>query len=156
MTTRPKYLSSSNDYEYKATPGIANEVIVFIKKELIQFPMLKNLKFSNFLAWNPNSWKIHPHSFTDPHLKYNILAESQDSPQIIELRNTVGCLFTFENKYPETWTILENFLQKSIDSIWTQTTINNKPKVLLTENVYGINNAVLLRDENRGKLFEEY
>jgi GMP synthase-like glutamine amidotransferase len=133
ISSRPKFYSQSVEQDYKPTPSIANEVIVNTKKELVQTEMLVNLKSNNFLAWNPTTWKIHPHSFIDPAKKYKILAESMESPQIIELKNAVGCLFTFENKYPATWTILENFIQKSMNSIWDCEAIGNQGKELVSE-----------------------
>ena len=116
VISRPKYFGSTEE-NYQHAPSTANEVILNIKKELVQSEILENISQSSFLVWNPRAWKIHPHSFTNTYKKYTILAESEDSPQIIQLNSAVGCLFTFENKYPETWQVLENFLRFALKVI---------------------------------------
>ena len=79
-----------------------------------------------------------------------------DSPQIIELGNTIGCLFTIENKYPESWTILDNFVRTSMGNIWGHETVLKQNKNLVSEKVNGVNKAVFQRDEFRAKVFDNY
>jgi len=79
VISRPKYFGSTEE-SYQHAPSIANEVVLNIKKELVQASILDNFSQFSFLVWNPRAWKIHPHSFTNTNKKYTILAESEDSP----------------------------------------------------------------------------
>lgn len=83
------------------------------------------------MAWNPRNWQIHPISFIDPEKKFEILAESDNNPQVIKLGDFFfGCLFCVSRKYPPTLNILENFLDYICDYVQKTGYFSKKIRVI--------------------------
>lgn len=65
-------------------------------------------------------------------------------------------MFTFENKYPETWQVLENFLRYAMKNIWKFEADGKNPKTLISDVGGGFDDMILKRDEFRAKVFDSY
>ena len=56
--------------------------------------------------------QIHSFKFPDPEKTYEVLAESDNGPFVIEFPNVIGLKFEINKKYPETHHIIMNFIAK--------------------------------------------
>lgn len=107
---RPRFIINSVKKEYEITIGTSNESIVHLDKKLNQKPLFKGVEPS-FLVSHSKGWVIHPITFVNPAKRFEILASSDISPQIINLENTIACLFPVSRKYPNSVKIMHNYLQ---------------------------------------------
>ena len=107
---KPKFkVDSVEDLDKCVAIKTSNEVIIYKKKIYLQHFLFEKIP-RRFVAWNPNSWRIHPFTFINPNKKYTVLAESDQSPQIVQIGHCVGTLFSVSEKYKFTAKILENFV----------------------------------------------
>jgi GMP synthase-like glutamine amidotransferase len=110
---KKKFSVKAVEQKYEPCAGTSNEFFVKIKKLFRQHYLFKGVD-NEFLAWNPTAWQIHPISFLNPAKKFTVVADGDFSPQIIELKNFVGCLFNVNKKYPMTMKILENYVKNIV------------------------------------------
>jgi len=74
------------------------------------------------LVENKFSWDTHQVQIAKPALvkqTYEILAESERNPVIIEHFNTITVQFYISNNYPESIKVLQNFIRKKMGNIHT-------------------------------------
>ena len=116
MVSREKFRVRPVELEYEAPAGSSNEFVVHIKKVNYSHYLFKDVK-NEFLVENPTAWVMHPICFLNPKNAYDILAESNFSPEIIEVGLNIGCLFYIGKKYPASLKILDNYIQKILYQI---------------------------------------
>ena len=123
LSTYKKYIVPKKTFivkpvemDYEPFAGTSNEFAVHISNRFSQHYLFKEVE-NNFLVWNPTKWMIHPISFINPNKKYTIIAVGDFSPQIVELGNSIGCLFNVSNRYPQTIKILKNYVRHIVSFI---------------------------------------
>eukprot|EP00826_Nyctotherus_ovalis_P059277 TRINITY_DN8226_c0_g1_i4.p2 TRINITY_DN8226_c0_g1~~TRINITY_DN8226_c0_g1_i4.p2 ORF type:complete len:133 (+),score=23.28 TRINITY_DN8226_c0_g1_i4:73-471(+) len=127
MCIRDRYIQNVKIYRGKPKIRDINEVytshhnesICFVKKAYVQHWALLGVS-QKFLVPSKNAWDPHPVNVTQVGLvgpNYHTLADNEQTPSVIEHKNTIATLFHIDEKYAETITILNNFVRHKIDSI---------------------------------------
>lgn len=116
ILSRTPFTVKEVELEYEAPAGSSNEFVVNIKKLFLQHFLFKGVT-NEFLVENPTGWVMHPFCFLNPKKAFTMLADSKHSPEIIEQGPNIGCLFYVGRKYPSTFKIVDNFIQKTMHRI---------------------------------------
>lgn len=112
---RPKNLNDDkNVFTTRKT-----ESVCYIKKNHISHWLFDQVE-KEFLICCKSPWNIHTFNFLNKEKTFSILAENQKGPVIIEMKNCIATLFEISNKYYNTVTILNNYIQNTIKMIKTQ------------------------------------
>ena len=88
-----------------------HEVLCYLKKAHSNHWLFVNCGLE-FPVAHKSKWHVHGFKFTDSEKTYEVIAESDDGPFIIEFRNIIGVKFEINKKYPETRHIIHNFIGK--------------------------------------------
>ena len=88
-----------------------SEVLCYLKKAHSNHWLFVNCGLE-FPVAHKSKWHVHGFKFPDPEKTYEVIAESDDGPFIIEFRNIIGVKFEISKKYPETRHIIRNFVGK--------------------------------------------
>ena len=72
-----------------------------------------------FLIPFKNSWYVHSFAFTNKSKKFDILAECEKGPIVVEFKNILATQFEIDPKYPETHIPLKNFILFQLRKIKT-------------------------------------
>jgi len=87
------------------------EVLCYLKKASSNHWLFVNCNLE-FTVPHKSKWQIHSFKFPDPAKTYEVIAESDDGPFIIEFPNIIGIKFEINKKYPETRQMIHNFIAK--------------------------------------------
>ncbi|KAL4441119.1 hypothetical protein ABPG74_002069 [Tetrahymena malaccensis] len=93
-----------------------NEEVCSIKKVYYHHWLFQGMD-TEFLVELKNSWDIHSFSFTNPEKTFQILAECERGPLVIQCLNIICTLFTVNSKYPNTLLPIQNFILNTLKYI---------------------------------------
>ena len=102
LQKKPIYKSKESKYAVGLFCAKLSESKCCIKKQYMNHWLFETMK-SEFLVENNFSWETHPINITNVHIckkNYNVLAESESNPIVVEHLNTVACQFYISKKYP--------------------------------------------------------
>lgn len=107
-TYRPKHLNG----HYNLFLSKITETICYIQKIFVKHWIFDGLSGSEFLVECNNNWDVHPFNFLHMDKTFQVLGESQRGVLIIEMSNkrVIGTQFNISNKYPDTVTIMKNYI----------------------------------------------
>ena len=121
------YFQKSKQYKIKPTKESEvncmsmYETSCNIKKPYVQHWLLQEIPQS-FKVPKKNKWDPHPINIQKDCIykvggNYIVLADSGRGPQIIEHKQTIAIQFHFDSKYPESLTLLKNFISTKASEI---------------------------------------
>lgn len=116
-----KYVLHTPIYRPKAVERInltkarKSESIVYVRKVYLQHWAMSEIDYE-FIAPNEANWEVHPFNFKAPDRTFTILAESDESPQILLFSNNniLATQFEMNHRYPNTIVPLTNFIKTKL------------------------------------------
>ncbi|KAL4433516.1 hypothetical protein ABPG74_002913 [Tetrahymena malaccensis] len=124
-STIGKYILKAPNYQPKSNEeqliylNSNTETICRIKKRYISHWAFKGID-ANFKVPTKNQWDAHPFTSVNPDKQFQVLAESQRGPLIIESKQMFAIQFSLNEKYPETIQLVENYLLHFIEQYQSQ------------------------------------
>lgn len=103
---RPKTVTDNNRNIYVSRN---TEVIGYLKKLYLHHWAVQGMSMEYLVPFK-NSWYVHSFAFTNKSKKFDILAECEKGPLIVEFKNILATQFEIDPKYPETSIPLKNFI----------------------------------------------
>ena len=104
-----------------------SERIWKMKKDHLHHWIFQGIELQ-FIANNESLWHSHPTNLSSAinDVNYEILAESNKSPEVVEHNHTIAVQFHIDNHYEATIKMIHNFVDKKIELIQNtgQTEIN--------------------------------
>lgn len=117
---RPKSIETTStnlgNFTKEECMAINTEVKVILQKKSLYHWLIKDLNL-DFVVESTSNWFSHNFCVKYKDLQYNILADCNKGPVLIEHGNSVGVSFHISPKYPTTVSILENFIIKKFNEV---------------------------------------
>ena len=65
-----------------------------------------------------NAWDIHNFSFVNEQKTFIVLADTDEGPSIVQMRqsNTIGVMFDVQDRYQETMLLIKNYIVHTLSS----------------------------------------
>ena len=120
-----KYMQKPQSVQQRIFKGKGNAIVTNtniedycqVKHLYCQHFALKTLPLE-FVVPMKNNWDIHNFNFVNPYKTFVVMAETKKTPQIIYFEpHCVGTLFEVTKTYPETFDILQNFVNAKLHEI---------------------------------------
>lgn len=129
------YLDNSN-----VRTSNKGEKIICVETEFISHWITKDIS-NIFIAFDDSNWEMHEIIFKAPECRFNIVARCKRGPRLICSHNeTVVCaLYRVDEEYPETITILKNFLRIARDEA-TKNFLKQRKRIFHVEKLLGKQN----------------
>lgn len=119
-----KYVLKTQNVQNRALKGNGAQFLTNTTEDFCQLKKLYSQHYSvqglplEFVIPSKNKWDIHRFNFVNPYKTFVVLAESQQTPQIIGFEShCIGTLFEVSKKYAPTIHILENFTYAKLREI---------------------------------------
>jgi len=93
-----------------------SETMCYLKKLHIRHWLFQNCKME-FPVPHRGRWELHSFSFTNKEKTFEVLAESEGGPLVIEYPRMVAVKFMVNKRYRDTYEILNNFITKYANEI---------------------------------------
>ena len=120
-----RYIPQNFDEVDRVYVSQMNECSCRILKQYIQHWLsdrlgVSNRQYKEFVVPCSNAWDVHPVNTNETENIYRVFAESARGPLIILQKNAVCTQFHVNPKYPETVLLLENFVKRMCEKIYTE------------------------------------
>jgi len=92
------------------------ETKCFLKKIFLTHWLFGNCDMEFVVSYR-GRWEVHSFSFTNKEKTFEVLAESENGPLIIEYPRIIGVKFPINKRYKETYQMLKNFILKYASDI---------------------------------------
>lgn len=125
MLKSSRYTSSNFESTDRLIISKTNESRCRVLKHYIQHWLsvglgVSPIQYREFLVPCNNAWDIHPVNSADTDNIYTVFAESQRGPMVLLMKNMVCAHFHVHPKYPETVTLVKNFVKFMAEKIYSE------------------------------------
>ena len=144
------YVPKIVDDPYPSFLSNIHEAKCRVLKQHSRHWLVQGLGLQEFIVPQQNAWDVHPLNITSSSSRLYVLAESLRGPQLITWKdNAVGVMFHIDPKYPQTVTILKNFVSKMLYRFEHETERPDQPLALTNHLVRQTSTSQLLLDRER-------